>query len=852
MLRKRISNIMVAVVTIAMSLVANLRFTNMAWADESRVEVVSVTQDGVELSEVEGFYEVPDYTKEITAKFLVKDLKAGYTYDYAPRTGASSRVSFTVETEGEDKELTMSGKPTLRSSMSTLFFNLSGYKPGEIVASPMLFDSVNASIDYRVIDERFVALDHMIIDELSQGSVALEPNCEESEYQNTCTYSVNDVQPIKITIHTTSAIDAQEYTISGYYLGDYWSGNRGETTYTGAELKSGVTLTLPVEMDRLGTARLMVNLKEGEYSTSSLSTTYDESDFKYVNLMLSFVSDPTIPRYSSVLSYENYPDVEVENGMGRISPLYHNAENPLAVKISGSGYLDDETYEVKINVERDAIPVKEFNVSRTGADLNAGTRVVLDGVTMDFPSAEEFAENVESAYYEIFVSIDELSRTLGGYYDYGSNVSSVVMTPSGVPIVSVGGGGAGGPRVSMESSTIARKLVEGESGIDIYYVTTDYDEEAILDYEVYLGETDQRGYFYNSLPEDFTLIGSGEVSGKDLNSGVFKVNFKNTENYVQPAVITFLKSEGRVVSQISDYIVLWDGAGIVSSDIYAKGGNSEVYMQMMSQSYYVPKGNSVELRYQGMDFDVEETYTVSQRNGNVQYCGMEKPEGINAWGRLSTGEYCWYNESNESALVEPITISGKDLNDGKLAIELPYDEKVKDAYSVSMYFTVKDSENQEYNGAFVYLTYVDGNDFFTTSKGYKINNNSLRMSGISEKTKASELVGDVNVENGGSVVVLNGDVAIEEDKNIGTNMTVEIVDEYDRPVLDVTAVVNGDLTGSGEINSADLLKMQRHLISGKELDGAFLEAADVISNDKIDSTDLLQMRKHLIGTAEIK
>ena len=58
----------------------------------------------------------------------------------------------------------------------------------------------------------------------------------------------------------------------------------------------------------------------------------------------------------------------------------------------------------------------------------------------------------------------------------------------------------------------------------------------------------------------------------------------------------------------------------------------------------------------------------------------------------------------------------------------------------------------------------------------------------------------------------------------------------------------GDLTGEGEINSADLLKMRQYLLGNANLSGAFLSSAYLNDDEEINSADLLRLRQHLLGT----
>lgn len=68
----------------------------------------------------------------------------------------------------------------------------------------------------------------------------------------------------------------------------------------------------------------------------------------------------------------------------------------------------------------------------------------------------------------------------------------------------------------------------------------------------------------------------------------------------------------------------------------------------------------------------------------------------------------------------------------------------------------------------------------------------------------------------------------------------------------LTVVLYGDLTGDGNINSADLLKMRQLLLGQIKLDGAFLEAARLVNTSgNINSADLLRLRQYLLGQKNI-
>ena len=66
-----------------------------------------------------------------------------------------------------------------------------------------------------------------------------------------------------------------------------------------------------------------------------------------------------------------------------------------------------------------------------------------------------------------------------------------------------------------------------------------------------------------------------------------------------------------------------------------------------------------------------------------------------------------------------------------------------------------------------------------------------------------------------------------------------------------TAIVYGDLTGDGLVNSADLLRLRQYLLATKDLSGAYKEAADLTGDNQINSADLLKLRQYLLGQSNI-
>ena len=66
-----------------------------------------------------------------------------------------------------------------------------------------------------------------------------------------------------------------------------------------------------------------------------------------------------------------------------------------------------------------------------------------------------------------------------------------------------------------------------------------------------------------------------------------------------------------------------------------------------------------------------------------------------------------------------------------------------------------------------------------------------------------------------------------------------------------TAIVYGDSSGDGLIDIRDLLIIQKHLVSAKQVNGEYFRASDINKDGAIDIRDLLLEQKYLLGQYSI-
>lgn len=88
---------------------------------------------------------------------------------------------------------------------------------------------------------------------------------------------------------------------------------------------------------------------------------------------------------------------------------------------------------------------------------------------------------------------------------------------------------------------------------------------------------------------------------------------------------------------------------------------------------------------------------------------------------------------------------------------------------------------------------------------------------------------------------------LEDDENIGTGSKLILKDELGETVYEYTFIIYGDVNGDGEINSLDVLIIQKHILEIKEITGIFLKSGNTSKNGELPSAlDVLKIQKHIL------
>ena len=88
---------------------------------------------------------------------------------------------------------------------------------------------------------------------------------------------------------------------------------------------------------------------------------------------------------------------------------------------------------------------------------------------------------------------------------------------------------------------------------------------------------------------------------------------------------------------------------------------------------------------------------------------------------------------------------------------------------------------------------------------------------------------------------------LTQEAKIGTGSKLRLKNELGEVVYEYTFIIYGDVNGDGEINSLDVLIIQKHILETKEITGIFLKSANTSKNGELPSSlDVLKIQKHIL------
>lgn len=105
-------------------------------------------------------------------------------------------------------------------------------------------------------------------------------------------------------------------------------------------------------------------------------------------------------------------------------------------------------------------------------------------------------------------------------------------------------------------------------------------------------------------------------------------------------------------------------------------------------------------------------------------------------------------------------------------------------------------------------------------------------------TSMDNLIAGINVGD---------DYYIESDDSIvRTGAIIKVYDYAGRKIGEITLVVRGDVSGDGEIDAMDYVKIRKYIMSQTELSGVYNKAADFNNDGEVDVMDYVKIRKFIM------
>ncbi len=88
---------------------------------------------------------------------------------------------------------------------------------------------------------------------------------------------------------------------------------------------------------------------------------------------------------------------------------------------------------------------------------------------------------------------------------------------------------------------------------------------------------------------------------------------------------------------------------------------------------------------------------------------------------------------------------------------------------------------------------------------------------------------------------------LQDEDKIGTGSKLVIKNELEEVVCEYKFIVYGDVNGDGDINSLDVLIIQKYILETKEITDIFLKAGNTSKNGNLpNSLDVLKIQKHIL------
>lgn len=141
----------------------------------------------------------------------------------------------------------------------------------------------------------------------------------------------------------------------------------------------------------------------------------------------------------------------------------------------------------------------------------------------------------------------------------------------------------------------------------------------------------------------------------------------------------------------------------------------------------------------------------------------------------------------------------------------------------------------------------NGTEFSTI---YTINENSKTISNIAEGSSVEDVVNGCTVNQGTTVRILNADGSAASGK-AATGNILTVYNSANQVSAQYTIILYGDVTGDGEIDLFDIVRIKRYMLKTYDVGGVYLGAADCNHDGNVDLFDIVGIKRNMLGKAYI-
>lgn len=788
-------------------LLQNIMFAVPVMAEEEfneELEINYLTQNNNKLEIVNGVYQVSDIS-EIYVYYDIKNQKSNTYYSLETILNDSNNgyIHGGISSNYNSPEII---GLDINNKISTITYKL---YYGD---SDVLLDTKTITLDFTKYDEYNFGNANLYITEVRQGNKTIE--------YTPYGYEFNKIQDIVLKLKGEYFIDDTIYPVS-----IPMNSSSYVKKYTGSELNNGIEIKIPIKGDEYPS--LAVNVRLDVFSNPLNIKPINCKNDSYCYFMSSFIDDNNNSNYNVGISYNNFSNREIKTGNDFseyygintyvVSNKYHNAGNELVLNINGEKYLDQD-YDVKINIIRDNNVVYTKSTVVNGLLLNDNYKVVLD----NFVSSNDKTYEDEKDKYIIETDIDYTTSRLSYMYNYSekySTIESEVFFENGQKNLSTFRGD-GGFYFNSGVADTNKDVFKKYNNIYIRYLGHNFDEDLNYDYEFSYGYNNDGG-----AKDKGEVIKTGKINGTVLNTVGLMFIANNKNNYRYPSYRLEIKHNNQLIYYSSPVLDLVDTPTFANVSL-SNGNNKNLYLKMNDYTYISTKNFPIKAAINGIGFEDNKNYTINIYEVYKYKNGTTKEEEYN------------------------YIFKGKELNDGKAVVKLK-NQITNDITSAYIYAYYDGAAGGFGQGGFT-INFVDSKELLTNVNKYFIDNASDLIKNIGKKTSVIDFVNNIDVADNGKIKVYDKTGKNEITGNIGTGMIVRLTDKYDNNMLDLDAVVKGDVSGDGNISITDLVKVTRHLSGDEVLGGIYEVAGNVSDTGKIGITDLVKISRDVAKIQEVK